>query len=75
MDSGATHNFISEQFVADNGLIVEKGHKVAVRLADGTQIFTDRFAYCYVDFGEVADYLHFTVLPKCPLVLGMQFLK
>ena len=66
---------MNEKFVQDHGLKVERGRKVAVKLADGTRIFTDRFAYCYVDFGEIADHLYFTILPQCPLVLGMQFLR
>lgn len=46
-----------------------------VKLADGSHYITERFLMCYVDFGVKGAYLKFTVLPQCPLVLGMPFLQ
>ena len=44
-------------------------------LADGTKIFTNDYVRCLVDFGDsFGSYMRFTVLPSCPLILGMPFL-
>ncbi len=75
VDTGATHNFIPEQFVNDNGLAIELGKKVKVNLANGDYVMTNRFARCMVDFGTLSGFLYFTVLPNCPLILGMSFLR
>ena len=75
VDSGASHNFVSSQFVEDNGLVIEKGRKVQVKMANNDVVFTDKYVRCMVDFGVKSAYLLFTVLPSCPLVLGLTFLR
>lgn len=59
----------------ENGLKIEKGQKVKVNVANGDYVITNTFVRCYVDFGVVSGFLYFTVLPTCPLILGMSFLK
>lgn len=44
-------------------------------MANSTYVLTDKYVWCYVDFGQIAAHLYFTVLPTCPLVLGMTFLR
>ena len=46
-----------------------------VKLANNTVVHTNKFVRCFVDFGAKSGYLHFTVLPDCPLVLGLTFLR
>ena len=75
VDSGASHNFVNSQFVSDNGLQCERGKKVQVRMANNDVVYTDKYVRCMVDFGTVSAYLLFTVLPSCPLVLGLSFLR
>lgn len=75
VDSGATHNFVNQEFVKKNGLFTEKGQQVKVKVANGDHVITNTFVRCYVDFGCVSGFLYFTVLPTCPLILGMSFLK
>ncbi len=41
VDTGATHNFVSKQFVCDNGLQVETGQKVKVKVANGDSVITN----------------------------------
>ena len=49
---------------------------VSVRLANGSLLCTDLYAFIWVNFGEVSSYLKFTVLScECPLILGMPFLR
>ena len=49
---------------------------VSVRLANGSLLRTDLYAFIWVNFGEVSSYLKFTVLScECPLILGMPFLR
>ena len=74
-DSGATHNFVPRDFVQQHGLKVEKGKKACVTLADGTKLFSNDYVRCFVDFGSgKGSSMRFTVLPSCPLILGMPFL-
>jgi predicted aspartyl protease len=75
VDTGATHNFVPKSFVRDNGLQVEKGSKVKVKLANGDYVISNNYVKCMVDFGKVSGFLQFTVLPSCPLILGMSFLR
>lgn len=75
VDSGATHNFMSREFVEQHGLEVTKGKQACVTLADGSKVYTSDYVWCYVDFKVVGSCLKFTVLPQCPLILGMPFLK
>ena len=54
---------------------MEKGRKACVTLADGTKIFSNDYVRCMVDFGDgYGSFMRFTVLPSCPLILGMPFL-
>jgi predicted aspartyl protease len=75
VDTGATHNFASQSFVKDNGLRCEHGRKVKVKLANGDYVINNSYVRCMVVFGEVQGFLHFTVLPSCPLILGMSFMR
>ncbi len=59
----------------DNGLAIEHGKKVKVKLANGDYVMTNRFARCMVDFGAQSGFLYFNVIPNCPLILGMSFLS
>lgn len=53
IDTGASHNFVSEQFVSENGLQSEVGKKVKVNVANGAHVITNKYVRCYVDFGDV----------------------
>lgn len=75
VDSGASHNFVSEQFVRDHRLETVQERKVQVKLANGNFVETATFLHVVVDFGVVSGFLKYTVLPCCPLVLGMPFLR
>ena len=48
---------------------------VYVKMADSSVVKTARFVHFMVDFGKASGMLKFTVLPKCPSVLGMPFLR
>ncbi len=53
VDTGASHNFVSKKFVCDNGLQVEIGQKVKVKVANGDSVITNEFVRCCLDFGHV----------------------
>ena len=75
VDTGASHNFASRHLIEENSLAVEKGQNVKVKFANSDTITTDQFVRVYVDFGIKAGFILFTVLPSCPLVLGLHFLR
>lgn len=45
-------------------------------MADGNIVQTGRYVKIFIDFGNSnGSLMNFTVLPHCPLVLGMPFLR
>ena len=74
VDSWATHNFVDEGFVHNQGLVVNQGRTVEVKMADGNIVQTGKFVKVFVNFGQkFVSMMNFTIPPNCPLVLGMPF--
>ena len=59
----------------EHGLQTEGGRKARVSLANGSVLFTSTYVRIFVNFGTVGGMMLFTVLPECPLILGMPFLR
>ena len=42
-------------------------------MANNDVVYTNKYIKCAVDFINMSAYLLFTVLPSCPLFLGLSF--
>ena len=77
IDSGATHNFVCQQFLEGISLHVQTDQALEVTLADGSKVTTDRVCSVVVDFGQdIRHVVHCHVVDNLSnnLVLGMAWL-